>query len=61
MAAGIIIGLLQNVSVIWINGLWSPVITFGILFVYLALTPLFEGRKIRLPSIRTRTSAPAET
>lgn len=61
MTAGILIGLLQNVSVIWINGLWSPVITFGILFVYLALTPLFEGRKIRLPSIRTRTNAPAET
>jgi len=61
MVAGILIGLLQNVSVIWINGLWSPVITFGILFVYLALTPFFEGRKIRLPSIRARTSAPAET
>jgi branched-chain amino acid transport system permease protein len=54
MIAGLAIGLLQSVPTIWINGLWSPVLVFGVLFVYLALTPFFDHRTLRVPWSRLR-------
>jgi branched-chain amino acid transport system permease protein len=57
LGAGLAIGIIQNLAVIWIGSLWSPVVTFGILFVYIALTPVLERHTIRIP--RPRSSRPA--
>jgi branched-chain amino acid transport system permease protein len=54
MLAGVFIGLLQNVVAIWINGLWSPVVTFGLLFVYLAFVPYLAAHPVRIRLTRPR-------
>ena len=59
MIAGFAIGLLQSVPTLWINGLWSPVLVFGVLFIYLALTPVFEHRIVRPPWSRVRGAGSA--
>lgn len=61
MLAGVFIGLLQNVVTIWINGLWSPVVTFGLLFVYLAFLPYLEAHPLRLRLPRSRAHALGQT
>lgn len=45
--AGLAIGLIESLSTLWISGTWSPIVTFGVLFVYIAVVPLVSGRNIR--------------
>jgi branched-chain amino acid transport system permease protein len=52
-AAGLVLGEIQSVAAIWIEVTWSPVIVFGILFVYIAITPWLEQRGHR-PWFRIR-------
>ncbi len=45
--AGLAIGLIESLATLWISGTWSPIVTFGVLFVYIAVVPLVSGRGIR--------------
>ncbi len=45
--AGVGVGLLQAISASALGPSWSPVVTFGVLFFYVALAPLRERGSIR--------------
>jgi branched-chain amino acid transport system permease protein len=53
--AGVAVALIQSISTIWISESWKDVIVFGVLFIYVAVTPLLSGGgrpQLRLPSRR---------
>jgi branched-chain amino acid transport system permease protein len=43
-ATGLAIGVLQSVILIKVSETWQDVVVFGIVFAFVALRPLFEGR-----------------
>ena len=53
---GVIVSLIQQFCLIKIDAGWTPVVTFGILFIYIALTPLLEGRTVRLRPVAPGTT-----
>lgn len=55
---GVLVALLQQLCLIAIGAVWTPVLTFGILFAYIALSPLLSGRQFaRMPRLRVRPAA----
>ncbi|MDQ2622095.1 MAG: branched-chain amino acid ABC transporter permease [Actinomycetota bacterium] len=56
LAAGVIVGLIESLSNIWISSTWNPVVTFGILFVYIAVVPIIADGSYR--SITRRFTKP---
>lgn len=47
--AGLLIGLVESLSGIWLNAQWAPLVVFSILLVFL----IFKSFGIRLPSLRS--------
>lgn len=45
-AVGLIVGLIQQLCLIKISAAWSDVVTFGLLFVYIAISPFFAQRRV---------------
>lgn len=45
---GVLIGLAESLSGLWLKAQWSPLVVFGILFVYLTLLPLDFWKPRRL-------------
>jgi branched-chain amino acid transport system permease protein len=44
---GLLLGLVENISRLWLSVQWSPVVIFSVLFVYVALGPIVAERRIR--------------
>lgn len=55
---GVLVALLQQFCLIAIGAVWTPVLTFGILFVYIAVSPMLTGGRPRL-RLRPVASRPA--
>lgn len=49
---GLAIGLIQSIATIWISPIWNEVVIFGVLFIYVAVRPFAEERRLRLPEWR---------
>lgn len=45
--AGVIIGLIESISTLWISSSWAQVVTFGALFIYIAALPYLTGGSIK--------------
>jgi branched-subunit amino acid ABC-type transport system permease component len=50
--AALAVGILQSVCAVAIDPKWSPVAIFGVLFIYIALSPAREKGKLRIPRRR---------
>lgn len=57
LLAGLILGVIQQLCLVEISVSWSPVVTFGVLFVYISLTPFLAGRRIRRAGIPLQRAA----
>ncbi len=53
--AAVLVALLQQLCLLAIGAVWTPVLTFGILFVYIALSPLLNMHRLPgMPRLRLR-------
>jgi branched-chain amino acid transport system permease protein len=59
LIAGLFVGVVQNVVAIWLAADWTPAVTFGILFVFVALLPYTRDRRPQLKWVRRSSRAPA--
>jgi branched-chain amino acid transport system permease protein len=48
LAAGVVVGVVESLSNLWISSTWNPVVVFGLLFLYIALAPVLGGRGWRV-------------
>ncbi len=44
---GLLLGLAENISRLWLSVQWTPVVIFGVLLVYVALGPVLAAGRIR--------------
>lgn len=52
LGAGVVVGVLESLSNLWISSTWNPVVIFGLLFLYIALAPVLASAswRSRMPS-----------
>ena len=55
--SGLVIGCIQSLASVYISAQWASVVVFGVLFVYIALTPFLPSRPVRLLRGFARTPA----
>jgi branched-chain amino acid transport system permease protein len=61
LIAGLGIAVVQSVIGIWLSPLWTPALTFGILFVFIASLPYTSGSAPRLRRpLRPKLATPTE-
>jgi len=49
---GLVVGMAESLSGLWLSSQWSPVVVFSLLFLYVAVKPLSLG--VTLPTIARR-------
>ena len=55
--AGLLIGLVQSISTNWLAIIWSPVVVFAILFLYVAFRPVVQSSRFRSSKLGKRLNA----
>ena len=55
--AGLLVGLVQSISTNWLAIVWSPVVVFAILFLYVAFRPVVQSSRFRSSRLGKRLSA----
>lgn len=56
LVVGLLIGLFESLSNLWLRAQWNEVVVFAVLFAYVALLPLLQGRRIQWRPRRPKTA-----